>query len=94
MSVAPASRMSASPMAGKYDKRLDRESAFEILRARADKAAAEAAKAEEEAEEAETPALREFNSHISAVAYPILYRNGQLLETRLIDDLPAPEGQV
>ncbi|MEM7320390.1 MAG: Na/Pi cotransporter family protein [Pseudomonadota bacterium] len=31
-------------------------------------------------------ALREFNSHISAVAYPLLYREGQLLETRLIFD--------
>ncbi len=33
-------------------------------------------------------ALREFHSHISAIAYPILYRNGQLLETRLIEDMP------
>ncbi|WP_298855478.1 Na/Pi cotransporter family protein [uncultured Ruegeria sp.] len=33
-------------------------------------------------------ALREFNSHISAVAYPILYRHGQLLETRLIEEMP------
>ncbi|EDZ44874.1 Na/Pi-cotransporter family protein [Rhodobacterales bacterium Y4I] len=33
-------------------------------------------------------ALREFNSHIAAVAYPVLYRNGQLLETRLIENLP------
>lgn len=32
-------------------------------------------------------ALREFNSHIAAVAYPILYQNGQLLETRLIEDM-------
>lgn len=32
-------------------------------------------------------AFREFNSHIAAVAYPILYRNGQLLETRLIEDM-------
>ena len=31
--------------------------------------------------------FREFNSHISAVAFPILYQNGQLLETRLIDNL-------
>lgn len=31
--------------------------------------------------------LREFNSHIAAVAYPILYQNGQLLETRLIEDM-------
>ncbi|WP_108483836.1 Na/Pi cotransporter family protein [Oceaniglobus ichthyenteri] len=34
-----------------------------------------------------TQALKEFNSHISAVAYPILYRGGQLLETRLIENL-------
>lgn len=33
-------------------------------------------------------AFREFNSHIAAVAYPLLYQNGQLLETRLIKDLP------
>lgn len=39
-------------------------------------------------------ALREFNSHISAIAYPILYRNGLLLETRLIDDLPKMEMQA
>lgn len=32
-------------------------------------------------------AFREFNSHIAAVAYPVLYRNGQLLETRLIEDM-------
>jgi len=36
-------------------------------------------------------AFREFNSHISAVAFPILYQNGQLLETRLIDTLPHAE---
>ena len=33
-------------------------------------------------------ALREVNSHISAIAYPILYETGQLLETRLIKELP------
>ncbi|MEM6656623.1 MAG: Na/Pi cotransporter family protein [Pseudomonadota bacterium] len=33
-------------------------------------------------------ALREFNSHICAVAYPILYKHGQLLETRLIHNIP------
>ena len=32
-------------------------------------------------------ALRDMNGHISAVAYPILYRNGQLLETRLIQTM-------
>lgn len=63
--IEPSERkalMDSSAMAGKYDKRLDRESAFEMLRDRADKAAAEAAKAEEEAEEATTPVLREFNN--------------------------------
>lgn len=34
-----------------------------------------------------TRSLREFNSHISSVAYPILYRGGQLLETRLIETM-------
>ncbi len=33
-------------------------------------------------------AMREFHSHISSIAYPILYREGQLLETRLIEDMP------
>ncbi len=54
--------MATSDMAGKYDETLDRESAFEILKARAEKAAADAAKAEEQAEEADTPSLREFNA--------------------------------
>ncbi len=36
-------------------------------------------------------ALREFNSHIAAVANPVLYRNGQLLETRLIEDMSKLE---
>jgi hypothetical protein len=57
-----AALMARSPMAGKYDHRLDRESAFEILRARADKAAKDAAKAEEQAEATDSPAQREFNS--------------------------------
>ncbi|NVK14269.1 MAG: hypothetical protein HWE35_08820, partial [Rhodobacteraceae bacterium] len=37
-------------------------------------------------------ALREFNSHIAAVATPVLYRSGQLLETRLIEDMPEGDG--
>ena len=54
-----ATLMAQSPMAGKYDRAIDRESAFEILAKRADAAAAEAAKAEEE--EARTEAReREF----------------------------------
>ncbi|MGB3242918.1 MAG: Na/Pi cotransporter family protein [Sulfitobacter sp.] len=32
-------------------------------------------------------AFRDFNSNIAAVATPILYANGQLLETRLIEEL-------
>lgn len=35
--------------------------------------------------------FREFNGHIAAVAYPVLYRNGQLLETRLIEEMPLTE---
>ncbi len=34
-------------------------------------------------------ALRDFNSSIAAVATPILYANGQLLETRLIEEMPV-----
>ena len=57
-----AAIMAASPMAGKYDTRLDRESAFEMLQKRAEQAATQAERAEAEAETADTPALREFNS--------------------------------
>ncbi|MEX0369726.1 MAG: helicase HerA-like domain-containing protein [Tateyamaria sp.] len=53
--------LAASDMAGKYDEPLDRKSAFEILKSRADTAAKEAAEAEEKAEEME-PVLREFNA--------------------------------
>ena len=45
--------MNASPIAGKYEAEKDRESAYEVLRARADKAAAEAEEAERLEEEAE-----------------------------------------
>ncbi|MEL6102948.1 MAG: helicase HerA-like domain-containing protein [Pseudomonadota bacterium] len=53
--------LTASDMSGKYDKVLDRKSAFEILQTRADQAAKEAADAEEKAEEMQ-PVLREFNA--------------------------------
>ncbi|MCP4318089.1 MAG: Na/Pi cotransporter family protein [Hyphomicrobiales bacterium] len=33
--------------------------------------------------------FKDFNSQIAAVAYPILYRGGQLLETRLIENLES-----
>ncbi len=51
--------MAASPMAGKYEERLDRESAAELLVARADAAAKEA----EEAEAAEEKAEAEEREH-------------------------------
>ncbi|MGB7241060.1 MAG: helicase HerA-like domain-containing protein [Sulfitobacter sp.] len=54
--------MNLSEMSGKYDTPLDRESAFEILRTRADAAAKEAEAAQAAAEAAPTPNLREFNS--------------------------------
>jgi DNA helicase HerA-like ATPase len=53
--------MAASPVAGKYEKLLDRKSAYEILSARADQAAKDAAEAEERAEE-QSAAEREFNA--------------------------------
>lgn len=51
--------MATSPMAGKYDTTLDRESAFEMLTKRAQAAAEAAEKAEEEEEKAELE-LKEF----------------------------------
>ena len=60
--ISPAERggvMGASPVAGKYETAIDRESAFEVLTARAEKAAQEAEEAERREEEAEE-AEREF----------------------------------
>ncbi len=53
--------LNTSPVAGKYDKPLDRKSAYEILSARADAAAKEAEVVEEAVEEL-SPAEREFNA--------------------------------
>lgn len=53
--------MAASDMAGKYDKTVDRESAYEILAKRADAAAQEAEKSETAAQEQPTM-VREFNA--------------------------------
>jgi phosphate:Na+ symporter len=36
--------------------------------------------------------LREINSHVASVCYPILYRGGQLLETRLIETMDKNDG--
>ncbi len=60
--VERAQIMTGSDMAGKYDDPVDRKSAFEILKQRADQAAKEAAKAEEAAEEEESPLAREFSA--------------------------------
>jgi hypothetical protein len=62
--ITPATRaalIGMSPLAGKYDTIQDRESAFEILRDRAEKAAREAEKAEEKEDEA-APAEREYRA--------------------------------
>lgn len=53
--------LATSQMAGKYDTPIDRDSAFERLRRRAEEAAAEAAAAEAQANEPD-PATREFNA--------------------------------
>ena len=64
--ISDAERQSildASPMAEKYDKGIDRKSAFEILQARAQAAAKAAEQAEsEDVLEAQTPIEREYSS--------------------------------
>ncbi|MCB5409319.1 helicase HerA-like domain-containing protein [Pseudogemmobacter faecipullorum] len=55
--AALAAARRGSPLAGKYEQAIDRESAFEILKARAEKAAAEVAATDQAAPEA---AEREF----------------------------------
>ncbi|NPD19274.1 helicase HerA-like domain-containing protein [Alterinioella nitratireducens] len=54
--------MNGSPVAGKYDTGIDRESAFEILAARAEAAAREAEQAEQAEEAAESAAEREYQA--------------------------------
>ncbi|WP_171090003.1 helicase HerA-like domain-containing protein [Ruegeria sp. HKCCD9179] len=55
--------LAASPMAGKYDKGIDRKSAFEILQARAEAAAKAAEQAElDDVLEAQSPMEREFSA--------------------------------
>ncbi|MCP5036769.1 MAG: Na/Pi cotransporter family protein [Rhodobacteraceae bacterium] len=38
-------------------------------------------------------ALKDLNARISLIAYPILYRNGQLLETRLVESVEEDESE-
>jgi hypothetical protein len=62
--IEPATRaalIGMSPLAGKYDTAIDRESAFEVLRARAEEAAREAEEAERAEAEAEEKE-REFKA--------------------------------
>ncbi|OIQ27814.1 MAG: ATP-binding protein [Alphaproteobacteria bacterium MedPE-SWcel] len=54
--------LQASDMSGKYDTPVDRKSAFEMLKARADQAAKEAAEAEEKADSTPDPMVREFSA--------------------------------
>ena len=57
-----AALIAASPLAGKYDTAIDRESAFEMLKARAAKAAQEAEAVEQAQVDEPSPAQREFNA--------------------------------
>ncbi|MFD0858151.1 helicase HerA-like domain-containing protein [Roseovarius aquimarinus] len=59
--AARRAAQASSPAAGKYETRVDRESAYEMLKSRAEAAAAEAAEAEDAAE-AQSVAEREFNA--------------------------------
>lgn len=63
--VDPATRralMDSSPIAGKYETLQDRESAYEVLKSRAEQAAKEAEEAERAEEEAESAAEREYRA--------------------------------
>jgi DNA helicase HerA-like ATPase len=69
--AARAAVMSVSPMRGKYDTPIDRESAWEKLRARAGAAAEEAARAETAATEArEFERARRYDGKVEAEAKP------------------------
>lgn len=57
-----AGLISQSPVAGKYDTPVDRDSAFEMLARKAEAAAREAAEAEEIEADADAPAEREFRA--------------------------------
>ncbi|WP_420398054.1 helicase HerA-like domain-containing protein [Nioella sp.] len=57
-----AGLIATSPIAGKYEAQVDRESAFEILQARAEAAAREAEEAETVEEETESAAEREYRA--------------------------------
>lgn len=57
-----AGLIATSPLAGKYEAQVDRESAFEILQARAEAAAREAEEAEAVEEETESAAEREYRA--------------------------------
>lgn len=54
--------IAASPINGKYEAAIDRDSAFEVLQRRAEDAAREAETAEEAEEAEENPAMREYRT--------------------------------
>lgn len=60
--VTRAAVLAASPVAGKYEAKVDRVSAFEKLRARADAAAETAAIAEAQEQDEPSPAVREYKT--------------------------------
>ena len=60
--AARVALVAGSPLVGKYEAAVDRESAFEILQARADAAARHAAEAESAEQEADSAAEREYRT--------------------------------
>jgi DNA helicase HerA-like ATPase len=90
-----AETIAASPLAGRYDIAVDRESAQEILAARAEKAAAEAALAEKmlaeaEARDAELKQARRYEPSRGSRAQPSL---GSDLARTVIKQLGTRQGQ-
>ncbi len=84
-------RRRQSPLAGRYDQPVDRESAFELLRERAEQAAARAERvaAEEEAEQSRAPRRRPSNRQSMAEAFmkSTLRSVGRSLGSRLVRGL-------
>jgi DNA helicase HerA-like ATPase len=90
-----AETLAASPLKGRYDTAVDRESAQELLAARAEKSAGEAALAEEmlrEAEEAENAekAARRYEPARRTRAQPSL---GEELARTVVKQLGSRQGQ-
>lgn len=89
-----AAVLAASDMSGKYDKPLDRTSAFEILNKRAQDAATEAEAAEEKAEAETQPALREFNAGRRFEGTRVARSTSRPTRPRITDGLGAAVAKV